>query len=89
MITAIVAAALGLLIGTACLVIPRVVARRNDPYNDADALAYENETGRSAREIEQDNAAVRVRQQNRSQQGRGSGDEHHKAPGQDGALPGT
>jgi predicted kinase len=72
MVTAIVAAALGLLIGTACIVIPRVVARRNDPYSDADAVAYESETGRSAQEIEHDNAAMKIRQQNRSQQGSGS-----------------
>ncbi len=71
MVTAIVAAALGLLIGAACMVIPRVVARRNDPYSDADALAYEHETGRSAREIEQDNAAVKAHQQHRPQQGSG------------------
>lgn len=72
MTIAIVAAAIGLLIGTAAIMIPRLVARRNDPYDNADARAYENETGRSAREIEQDNAAVQVRQQNRSQQRRGS-----------------
>jgi hypothetical protein len=71
MTIAIVAAAIGLLIGTAAIAIPRLVARRNDPYNDADALAYEKETGRSARQIEQDNAAVQV-QQNRSQQRSGS-----------------
>jgi hypothetical protein len=64
----IFAAALGLLIAAACIVIPRVVSRRNDPYNRADALAYENETGKSARDIEQGNAAVRAQQQNRSKQ---------------------
>jgi hypothetical protein len=68
MTIAIVAAVIGLLLGTAAIAIPRLVARRNDPYNDADALAYENETGRSGREIEQDNAAARARQQNSSQQ---------------------
>lgn len=72
MATAIIAAAIGLLIGTAAIVIPRLISRRNDPYNDADALAYENQTGRSARQIEQDNEAVQVRQQNRSQQRSGS-----------------
>ena len=64
----IFAAALGLLIAAACIVIPRVVSSRNDPYSNADALAYEKETGRSAREIEQGNAGVRARQQNRSEQ---------------------
>lgn len=72
MATAIIAAAIGLLIATAAIVIPRLISRRNDPYNDADALAYENQTGRSARQIEQDNEAVQVRQQNRSQQRSGS-----------------
>lgn len=72
MATAIIAAAIGLLIGTAAIVIPRLISRRNDPYNDVDALAYENQTGRSARQIEQDNEAVQVRQQNRSQQRSGS-----------------
>jgi hypothetical protein len=71
MVVAIVAAALGVLIAVACVEIPRLVARRNNPYDDADALAYEDETGRSAREIEQDNAVVRARQQNRPQQGSG------------------
>ncbi len=68
----IFAAVLGLLIATACIVIPRVISRRNDPYNNADALAYEKETGRSAQEIEQGNAAVRARQQKNSQQASGS-----------------
>jgi hypothetical protein len=48
-----VAAALGVLVATACVMIPRMVARRNKPYDDADALVYENKTGRSARQIEQ------------------------------------
>jgi hypothetical protein len=68
MTIAIVAAAIGLLLGTAAIVIPRLVARRNNPYDDADALAYENKTGRSGREIEQDNAAAQARQQSSSQQ---------------------
>jgi hypothetical protein len=68
----IFAATLGLLIAAACIVIPRVVSRRNDPYSNADALAYEKETGRSAREIEQGNAGVRARQQNRSEQKSGT-----------------
>ena len=59
----IFAAVLGLVIAVACIWIPRFVARRNDPYSRADALAYERETGRSATEIEQGNAAVRARQQ--------------------------
>jgi hypothetical protein len=72
MAVGILAAVLGLLIATACIAIPRVVSRRNDPYNRADALAYENQTGRSARDIEQGNAAVRARQQNSSGQQSGT-----------------
>jgi hypothetical protein len=68
MMIGIFAAALGLLIAAACIVIPRVVSRRNDPYNSAEALAYEKDTARSARDIEQGNAAVRARQQDRSKQ---------------------
>jgi hypothetical protein len=64
----IIAAVLGLLIAAACIWIPRIVSRRNDPYNHADSLAYEKQTGRSAREIEQDNAAVRARQNSPTQQ---------------------
>jgi predicted kinase len=73
MVIAIVAAAAGVLIALACVEIPRLVARRNDPYNDADALAYEKKTGRSAQQIERDNAAARVRQQNKPEQRGGSG----------------
>ena len=65
----VIAAVLGLLIAVACIWIPRVVSRRNDPYNHADALAYEEETGRSAQEIEQGNAAVRAGQTRSKQQG--------------------
>jgi len=68
----IFAAVLGLLIAAACIMIPRVVSRRNDPYNNADALAYQKETGRSAREIEQGNAAVRAQQQSGSKQQSGT-----------------
>lgn len=64
---AIVAAAVGVVIAFACVEVPRLVARRNKPYDDADAIAYEHETGRSAQQIEQDNVAVRAAQQNRPQ----------------------
>jgi hypothetical protein len=72
MVIAIVAAALGVLIAVACVQVPRLVARRNNPYGDADAVAYEHETGRSAQQIEKDNAAGMARQQNSPQQGSGS-----------------
>jgi predicted kinase len=68
MVIAIVAAASGILIALACVEIPRLVARRNDPYNDADALAYENKTGRSAQQIEQENAVVKAWPDNSAQQ---------------------
>jgi len=69
----IAAAVLGLLIATACIMIPRVVVRRNAPYSHADALAYEKETGRSAQEIEEGNAAVRAHQQDDSSSEQASG----------------
>ena len=52
----ILAAALGLLLAAAAIVIPRLVSRRNNPEYDADSRAYEKETGRSARDIAQGNA---------------------------------
>lgn len=64
----IFAAVLGLLIAAACIIIPRVGSRRNAPYNDADARAYEKETGRSADAIVRGNAVARAAQQNRSEQ---------------------
>lgn len=67
MAIAIVAAALGVLIAFACVEVPRLVARRNKPYDDTEAIAYEHETGRSAQQIEHDNAVVRAEQQNRPQ----------------------
>jgi hypothetical protein len=72
MVIAIVAAALGVLVAFACVEVPRLVARRNKPYDDADAIAYEHQTGRSAQQIEQDNAVVRARQQDSPQRGSGS-----------------
>jgi hypothetical protein len=72
MVIGIVAAATGVLIAFACVEVPRLLARRNNPYSHADALAYESKTGRSAQQIEQDNAAVRAEQQNSPQQQSGS-----------------
>jgi hypothetical protein len=72
MTVAIVAAAIGLVIATAAIVIPRIAARHNDPYSDADARAYEKETGRSLQQIEQENAAAGVQQQNKSHEGNGA-----------------
>ena len=56
MTVGILAAVLGLLLATAAIVIPRLVNRRNDPEFDADSQAYLKETGRSARDIAQEDA---------------------------------
>jgi hypothetical protein len=55
MVIAILAAVLGLLLSTAAIVIPRIVARRNHPEDDAASRAYLAGTGRSAQDIEQAN----------------------------------
>jgi hypothetical protein len=62
----ILAAVLGLLIATAAIWIPRLVARRNDPYDKTDSLAYMKETGRSAQDIARDNSGQAFRQDNDS-----------------------
>jgi hypothetical protein len=72
---AIVCAVLGVLIGAATIGIPRLIAhRKNHPEDEADSRAYMKETGRSARDIAQSNAALRSRQEDdaRSQQASGS-----------------
>ena len=51
----ILAAVLGLLLSTAAIVIPRIVARQSGPENDAASRAYLASTGRSAEEIERAN----------------------------------
>jgi hypothetical protein len=51
----ILAAVLGLLLSTAAIVIPRIVARNNHPEDDAASRAYLASTGRSAEEITQAN----------------------------------
>jgi hypothetical protein len=57
MTIAILALVLGLVIATAAIGIPRVVAiRKNDPEDHADSTAYLRETGRSAQDIARDNA---------------------------------
>jgi hypothetical protein len=77
MAIAILAAVLGLLIATAAIAIPRVVARRNNPEDHADSQAYLKETGRSAQDIVQGNAGQAGQDDGRSQQ----------AGGSDGAAP--
>jgi hypothetical protein len=51
----ILAAVLGLLLATAAIVIPRIVARHNDPEDDAASRAYLASTGRTAQDIAQAN----------------------------------
>jgi hypothetical protein len=60
----ILAAVLGLLIAAAAIWIPRLVARRNNPYDETDARAYMKETGRSARDIARDSSGLAFRQEN-------------------------
>jgi hypothetical protein len=56
----ILAAVLGLLLATAAIVIPRMVARRNDPEDDAASRAYLASTGRTGQEIAQANRGLKV-----------------------------
>jgi hypothetical protein len=57
----ILAAVLGLLAGTAAIVIPRIVNRHNHPGDDSDSRAYLANTGRSADEIVQGNRSLQAR----------------------------
>jgi hypothetical protein len=60
----ILAAVLGLLFGTAAIVIPRIVNRHNNPDDHSDSQAYLANTGRSAEEIAQGNRSLQARQDN-------------------------
>ena len=57
----ILAAVLGLLFGTAAIVIPRIAARHNNPGDDAASRAYLAATGRSAAEVAQANLGRNMR----------------------------
>jgi len=57
----VVAALLGLMIAAACISIPQLVRIRRQRADDDDTLAYQRETGRSAKDIAESNAAVRAR----------------------------
>ena len=57
----ILAAVLGLLFGTAAIVIPRIVNRHNNPDDHTDSQAYLANTGRSAEEIIQGNSRLQAR----------------------------
>lgn len=56
----ILAAVLGLLFGTAAIIIPRIVNRHNDPEDHSDSRAYLANTGRSAEEIVQGNRSLQA-----------------------------
>ncbi len=70
----ILAAALGLLISAAAIIIPRIVNRGNNPEDHTDSLAYLKQTGRTAQDIARGNAGVAFQQENDagSQQAGGS-----------------
>ena len=60
----ILAAVLGVLLGTAAIVIPRIVNRHNNPDDHSDSRAYLANTGRSAEEIAQGNRSLQARPDN-------------------------
>jgi hypothetical protein len=75
MLIGILAAVLGLLLATAAIAIPRMVARGNDPGDHADSEAYLKATGRSAEDIARGNAGRAFEQENNAgtQQADGAG----------------
>ncbi|HTU04412.1 MAG TPA: hypothetical protein VMG13_02570 [Trebonia sp.] len=64
MVIGILAAVLGLLFGTAAIVIPRIVNRHNHPDDHSDSHAYLANTGRSAEDIVRGNRGVQARPDN-------------------------
>jgi len=60
MVIGILAAVLGLLFGTAAIVIPRIVSRHNRPDDHSDSQAYLANTGRSAEEIAKGNRSAQA-----------------------------
>ena len=60
----ILAAALGLLISAAAIIIPRIVNRGNNPEDHADSLAYLKQTGRTAQDVARGNAGLAFTQNN-------------------------
>ncbi|MFY9865638.1 MAG: hypothetical protein WB688_08940 [Trebonia sp.] len=60
----ILAAGLGLLLGIAAIIIPRIVNRHNNPDDHSDSLAYLANTGRSAEDIVQGNRSLHARPDN-------------------------
>jgi len=66
----ILAAVLGLLFGTAAIVIPRIINRHNEPEDHSDSRAYLANIGRSAEEIVQGNRSLQARPGNDAAAGR-------------------
>jgi hypothetical protein len=60
----ILAAVLGLLLGAAAIIIPRIVNRHNNPEDHSDSQAYLANTGRSAEDIVQGNRSLQARPDN-------------------------
>ena len=60
----ILAAALGLLISAAAIIIPRIVNRGNNPEDHTDSLAYLKQTGRTAQDVARSNAGLALTQNN-------------------------
>jgi hypothetical protein len=60
----ILAAALGLLLGAAAIIIPRIVNRHNHPEDHSDSRAYLANTGRTGEDIVQGNRSLQGRPDN-------------------------
>jgi hypothetical protein len=60
----ILAAVLGLLLGAAAIIIPRIVNRHNNPEDHSDSQAYLANTGRTAEDIVQGNRSSQARPDN-------------------------
>ena len=67
MAVTVIAIVLGLAISAACIGIPQLVRKRRQRTDDNDTEAYLKETGRSAQEIAEDNAAVESQQNDDAQ----------------------
>lgn len=63
MIVGILAAMLGVFIAAACISIPQLVRVRRSRSDSDDTQAYLEQTGRSALDIAEGNAALRAQQQ--------------------------
>ncbi|HEX3713132.1 MAG TPA: hypothetical protein VHV09_10080 [Trebonia sp.] len=69
----ILAAVLGLLLATAAIIIPRIVARHNNPEDHSDSLAYLASTGRTGEEVAQANRGWKTRPDSDAEPGQADG----------------